>query len=46
MWQSIYNRREKRKYSYDKKIKVIRIYLEGMKIRSIERVEGIYIEMD
>ena len=29
------------KYSYDKKLKVIRMYLEGVGIRSIERLEHI-----
>lgn len=32
---------EREKYSYEKKLKVIKMYLEGMGIRSIERVEGV-----
>ena len=32
---------DREKYSYDKKLKVIRMYLEGIGIRSIERLENV-----
>jgi transposase-like protein len=35
----------KRKYDYQKKLKIIKMYLEGIGIRSIERLEGVSNEL-